>query len=68
MFFGFPRWHSIRIYLANGGDTRDRVSILRSERFPGGGNGNPLQSSCPEKAPDRGAWQAAVPGVTDGDD
>ena len=31
-----------------------------SERFPGGGNGNPLQYSCPENSTDRGAWQATV--------
>ena len=27
-------------------------------RFPGGGNGNPLQYSCLENPMDRGAWQA----------
>jgi len=30
----------------------------------GEGNGNPLQYSCLEKSMDRGAWQAAVHGVT----
>ena len=30
----------------------------------GEGNGNPLQYSCLENPMDRGAWQAAVPGVT----
>ena len=29
----------------------------------GGGNGNPLQSSCLENPMDRGAWQATVHGV-----
>ena len=29
-----------------------------------GGNDNPLQYSCPENPMDRGAWQAAVRGVT----
>ena len=33
-------------------------------RPPGEGNGNPLQCSCLENPMDRGAWQAAVPGVT----
>ena len=33
-------------------------------RNPGGGNGNPLQSSCLENAMDRGAWRATVHGVT----
>ena len=30
----------------------------------GEGNGNPLQYSCLEKSMDRGAWRAAVHGVT----
>ena len=29
-------------------------------RFPGEGNGNPLQYSCLENLMDRGAWQAIV--------
>ena len=33
-------------------------------RYPGEGNGNPLQYSCLENPMDRGAWQAAVYGVT----
>ena len=36
-----------------------------SGRFPGGENGNPLQYSCLEDSVDRGAWQAAVHGVTE---
>ena len=32
----------------------------RSGRWPGGGNGNPLQYSCPGNPMDRGAWQATV--------
>ena len=40
-----------------------RVSILGSGRFPGEGNGNPGQYSCPENPKDRGAWQATVHGV-----
>ena len=32
-------------------------------RFPGEGNGNPLQYSCLENPVDRGAWQAAVHGI-----
>ena len=31
--------------------------ISESGRSPGGGNGNPLQYSCPEKSMDRGVWQ-----------
>ena len=33
-------------------------------RYPGEGNGNPLQYYCLENLMDRGAWQAAVYGVT----
>ena len=29
-------------------------------RYPGEGNGNPLQYSCLENLMDRGAWQATV--------
>ena len=40
---------------ANAGDLRDAGSIARWERFPGEGNGNPLQYSCLENPMDRGA-------------
>ena len=33
-------------------------------RSPGEGNGNPLEYSCLKNSMDRGAWQAAVHGVT----
>ena len=49
---------------ANSGDTRDPSLILGSRRFPGGGNGNPLQYSCVGNPVDRGAWRATVHGVT----
>ena len=48
---------------ANAGDARDAGSIPLLGRSPGGGNGNPLQYSCPENPMDR-AWQATVHGVT----
>ena len=41
----------------------DVGSIPGSGRSPGGGNGNPFQSSCLENPMDRGAWQATVHGV-----
>ena len=41
-------------------DTGDANLIPGWGRFPGGGNGNPLQYSCLEKPMDRGAWQATV--------
>ena len=37
--------------------------IPGSGRFPGEGNGYPLQYSCLENPMDRGAWQATVHGV-----
>ena len=35
-------------------------SIPGSGRFPGEGNGNPLQYSCLENYKDRGAWWALI--------
>ena len=43
---------------------RNMGSILGSGRFPGKGDGNPLQNFCLGNPMDRGAWQAifhAVP-------
>ena len=47
------------------GDLRDVGSIPGSGRFPGGGNGNPLQYSHQENPMDRGAWWAKVHGVAE---
>ena len=44
----------------NAGGTRHLSSIPGSGRYPGGGNGNPLEYSCLENCIDRGAWQATV--------
>ena len=41
----------------------DVGSIPGWGRSPGGGHGNPLQSSCLENPMDGGAWWATVPGV-----
>ena len=41
----------------------DLGSIPGSGRFPGEGNGNPLEYSCLENPMDKGAWQATVHGV-----
>ena len=49
---------------ASAGDTRDVGSMPGLGRFPGGGNGNPLQGSRLGNPMDRGAWQATVHGVT----
>ena len=42
----------------------DLGSIAGWGRSPGGGHGSPLQYSCLENPMDRGAWRAAVHGVT----
>ena len=45
---------------ANAGD---EGLIPRLGRFPGEGNGNPLQYSCLGNPKDRGAWQTTVHGL-----
>ena len=47
---------------ANAGDMGSSPGL---GRFPGGGNGNPLQYSCLGNPINRGAWQATVHGVTE---
>ena len=57
---GFPSGSVVKNPPAN---TGDMGLILGSGRSPGGGNGNPLQYSCPGNLMDRGAWWATVHGV-----
>ena len=45
---------------ASAGDAGDVGLILGSGRYPGEGNGNPLQYSCLENSRERGAWGAIV--------
>ena len=45
-------------------DTTERLPFHFSLSFIAEGNGNPLQCSCLENPRDRGAWWAAVYGVT----
>ena len=45
-------------------NTGDAGLIPGLGRFPGEGNGKPLQYSCLENPMDRGAWWAVVHGVT----
>ena len=45
---------------ANAGDTRHSGLIPGLGRSPGGGHGNPLESSCLKNPMDRGAWRAMV--------
>ena len=46
----------------------DAGSIPGSGRSSGGGNGSPLLYSCLENSMVRGAWRAAVQGLTVGHD
>ena len=48
----------------NAEDVGDTGSIPGSGQSPGEGTGNLLQYSCLGNAMDRGAWQAAVHGIT----
>ena len=64
IFFSFPGSSVVKNPPTNAGDTGDTVSILRSGRSPGEGNGNPLQYFCLENCMDRGAWQGIVHGIT----
>ena len=52
---------SVKSLPANAGDPG---SIPGWVRFPGDGNGSPLQYFCLENSMDRGAWWATVHGVT----
>ena len=45
-------------------NARDTGLIPGSGRSPGEEHGSPIQYSCLENSMDRGAWQAAVHGIT----
>ena len=55
---GYSPWGSEEL------DTTERLHFHFSLSCIGEGNGNPLQCSCLENLRDRGAWWAAVYGVT----
>ena len=57
---GFPGGVVVKNLFVNAADIRDGGLIPGSGRFPGGGNGSPLQYSCLENPVDGGAWQAIV--------
>ena len=57
---GFPGGSVVKNLPASAGDAG---LIPESGRSPGREDGNPLQYSCLGNPMDRGAWQAAVPGV-----
>jgi len=52
---GFPGGSVVKNLPVDAGDIRDASSIPGLGRFPGRGNGNPLQYSCLENPIDRGA-------------
>ena len=62
-FWGFSGGLVVKNPSTNAGEARDMGLIPGSQRFPEGGNGNPLQYSCLEKSMNRGAWRATVQGV-----
>ena len=53
----------VKKLLANAWYVRDSGSTPGSGRFPGGGNGNPLQCSYLENPMNREAWRVSVHGV-----
>ena len=57
--WGFPGGSDGKVTVSHAGDW-DSVPGLG--RFPGEGNGNPLQYSCLENSMDRGTWRATVHG------
>ena len=61
---GFPGGSMVKNPPTNAGDIRNVGSIPGLGRSPGEGNNYPLQYSCLENSVDRGAWGAAVHGVT----
>ena len=61
MVWGFPHGSMVKNSAGNAGDAD---SIPGWGRSLGGGHGNPLQYSCLENSMDKGAWWAAVHGVT----
>ena len=52
---GFPGGTTVKNPPADEGDAGDSGAISESGRYPGLGNGNPLQYSCLEDPMDRGA-------------
>ena len=58
---GFPGGSDGKESACNAGDPG---LLLGSRRFPGEGNGYPLQCTCLENSMDRGVWQATILGIT----
>ena len=61
---GFPGGTSSKESTCNAGNPG---STPGSGKYPGEGNGNPLQYLCQENSMDRGAWQSTAHGVAESD-
>ena len=61
---GCPGGSIVKNLPASAGSKGDMGSFPEWGRFPGEGNGYPLQYSCLGNPMDRGAWQATVHRVT----
>ena len=61
---GFPGGAEVKNLLANAGVAGDMSSVDELGISHGGGNGNPLQSSCQKTPMDRGVWRITVHRVT----
>ena len=64
MKHGFPDGSVVEESTYNSGDTGAVGFLTWLRKFPGEGNGNPLQSSCLKNPMDSGAWQAIVQSIT----
>ena len=62
--YDFPGGAVVKNPPANAGDAGDMGLIPGLGRSLGVGNGNPPHYSCLENSMDRGAWRAALHGVT----
>ena len=62
---GLPGGSMVKNLPVNAGDTGNVGLFPGSGRYPGVGNGNPLQYSCLENPTDRRAWRATVHWVTE---
>ena len=59
--YGFPGGSVVKNLPADAGDVG---SIPRSQKSPGGENGNPRQYSCRGNPTDREAWRATICGAS----
>ena len=59
------RWLSDKESACTAGGAGEVGSFPGLGRFPGGGNGNPLQYSCWENPLEREAWMATVCGLAE---